>query len=182
MKKIILLLAFLLYSAYAIPQNNLPTFADMDWGISASAVKSKLTASGFTVSTDPDGDIKFEGKLLGYPAGGWAVIVNNRLIKVNAQILTPDHKARVVFNEMKDVLIEKYGSPSNVYEFFSSPYYEGDGYEELAIKTGKGRFSIFWKTHLMLTITEGLTVSLVYEAPDWEKESERRKRRSTSVF
>lgn len=30
---------------------------------------------------------------------------------------------------MRESLREKYGKPDNSYEFFSSPYYEGDGYE-----------------------------------------------------
>ena len=38
----------------------------------------------------------------------------------------------------------KYGNPSDNYEFFSSPYYEGDGYEMTALKSGKCHYVSFF--------------------------------------
>lgn len=46
---------------------------------------------------------------------------------------------------MRESLREKYGKPDNSYEFFSSPYYEGDGYEMTAVYAEKCHYIAFWE-------------------------------------
>lgn len=41
------------------------------------------------------------------------------------------------FNDYKELYIRKYGAPSHDYHFFSSPYYEGDGFEMSALQLDK---------------------------------------------
>lgn len=44
------------------------------------------------------------------------------------------------FNEFKDLFVKKYGKLTHDYHFFSSPYYEGDGYEMSALELDKCRY------------------------------------------
>ena len=48
--------------------------------------------------------------------------------------------------EYKDLYIKKYGSTKNSYEFFSKPYYKGDGYELQALRKDKCTYATFFKT------------------------------------
>ena len=182
MIRFLLFVFFCLTSISAFARGDAPIFADLKWGASTASVRSQLAAKGFDTEIDSDGDVKFKGKLIGYSAVGWAVIVSNRLLKVQVNILTPDSKAKQAYSEMKEVLNGKYGSPTSKYEFFTKPYYEGDGYEEQALRLGKATFALFWGDALSMEITEKLTVQLTYESPEWSAESVRRKNRATQVF
>jgi hypothetical protein len=48
------------------------------------------------------------------------------------------------YENYKNLMTKKYGSPDNTYEFFSKPYYEGDGYEMTALSVEKASFYSFW--------------------------------------
>lgn len=84
---------------------------------------------------------------------------------------------------MKEILIKKYGELTKDYAFFQSPYREGDGYEEQAIRVGKGHFAAFWSSQgLGVMISDRLTVRVLYESASWDAELERRKVKGASVF
>jgi hypothetical protein len=63
------------------------------------------------------------------------------------------------------LLTEKYGSPEKAYTFFSTPYYEGDGYEMSAIKLEKCHYSAFWSDSIgiWIEISKFQQVKIVYE-------------------
>ncbi|MBO7712575.1 MAG: hypothetical protein J6S85_03345 [Methanobrevibacter sp.] len=48
------------------------------------------------------------------------------------------------YRDLKDLLKTKY-EVTNSFEYFSSPYYEGDGYELSAIRQDKGTYKTFFK-------------------------------------
>ena len=50
------------------------------------------------------------------------------------------------YKEMVELFEKKYGAPSSHYEFFSKPYYEGDGYELQALRKEKCDYVSFWDT------------------------------------
>ena len=54
------------------------------------------------------------------------------------------------YSDFKEKFKKKYGAPEKSYEFFTTPYYEGDGYELQAIKLEKGYYYTFWETDLGL--------------------------------
>jgi hypothetical protein len=92
---------------------------------------------------------------------------------------------------MKAVLVKKYGEPTQDFAFFQRPYFEGDGYEEQAIRLGKGHFSCYWTPPkdskvrgdtLALNLTERLTVKITYESSNWGEEAERRNANRTKIF
>ena len=160
-----------------------PTFADIRWGASKEEVRKQLTSKGFTPGAlDKDGDFKFEGSLVGYKAQGLALFADSKISKIIVRLITPDNKAIEAYRSMKDVLSKKYGTPSNDFEFFEKPYYDGDGYEAQAIRVGKATFSCYWGSALGLEIHETLTVQVNYESETWAEELGKRKARAASVF
>jgi len=51
------------------------------------------------------------------------------------------------YNELKEQFAAKYGIGES-FEFFSKPYFEGDGYETTALRLDKCTWSTFWKTEI----------------------------------
>jgi hypothetical protein len=66
-----------------------------------------------------------------------------------------------------EVLTTKYGTPHQSYDFFSKPYYEGDGYEMSALKLEKCTFSAYWlgvdNTSIVIEISKYKQVMISYQ-------------------
>lgn len=174
----IVLLLFISSIARAAP----PTFADIQWGASEDEVRKQLASNGFVPGAlDKDGDFKFEDQLFGFKAKGLAFFADKKIAKFIVGIITPENKAIDTYRSMKDVLLRKYGTPTNDFEFFEKPYYYGDGYETQAIRLGKANFACFW-SGLLLEIHESLAVQVSYESDAWSAEVDKRKARAAGVF
>lgn len=181
MKNIIFILFLLFTSITANAQQAI--FADLKWGSTRTEVTKQLPSKGFpSIKTDEDGDLQFEGMLLGQKTIGFAIFTKQGLQKVQLTMLTPDHKVISIYRDLKKTLINKYGTPSNTYEYFKKPYYEGDGYEEQALRLGKARFSAFWNKDMYIEITEKLNIRITYESENWDDESKKRKAQEASVL
>ena len=50
--------------------------------------------------------------------------------------------------EYKELFTKKYGKSSDSYEFFSSPYYEGDGYELQALRNEKCHYITIFENNV----------------------------------
>lgn len=107
-------------------------------------------------------------------------------------VVTPDHKAISTYDELSKTLEEKYGKPSDRYRHFTTPYFEGDGYEQQAIRLGKGLLASYWiggegsqkekVGALGLSVTEKLTVLISYESAEWKRESDKRRAKRDQIF
>ncbi len=83
-----------------------------------------------------------------------------------------------LYFEYKDLYKIKYGSPKNEFEFFSSPYYEGDGYELQALRNEKCTYFTYFERSnglIAIQLTGSVRLSISYEdsANAELKESER---------
>ena len=69
------------------------------------------------------------------------------------------------YEEYLDVLTRKYGVPEKTYNFFSSPYKEGDGFEMTAVEVDKCVYSAFWPDNLglFIEISKWKQVKITYE-------------------
>ena len=56
--------------------------------------------------------------------------------------------------DYKALYIKKYGETESSYEFFSKPYYEGDGYELQALTKEKCTYATFFKTPTGFVVVE----------------------------
>ena len=69
------------------------------------------------------------------------------------------------YNKFKESLEKKYGEPDDDFHFFSSPYYEGDGYEMSAIELEECHYSAFWDNGIYIMISKFCQVKICYEDP-----------------
>lgn len=63
-------------------------------------------------------------------------------------------------------MTEKYGNPSEHFEFFSNPYYEGDGYELQALRHDKCHYISFYETdngNIAVEINSNERINICYE-------------------
>jgi hypothetical protein len=67
------------------------------------------------------------------------------------------------YEEYLDLLSKKYGEPDKKYNFFSSPYEEGDGDEMTAVAVDKCRYASFWTETLGIQISKYKQVVISYE-------------------
>lgn len=76
------------------------------------------------------------------------------------------YSIKSAYNKYKDQYTTKYGNPSKSYNFFSNPYYEGDGYETSAIRNGKCHYASFWDIangNIVVSISTYMQVEIEYE-------------------
>lgn len=70
------------------------------------------------------------------------------------------------YEKYKDILVKKYGQPSNDFHFFSSPYDEGDGYEMTAVALEKCTYSSYFTNEgnsISIEVTKWKEVDISYE-------------------
>jgi hypothetical protein len=71
------------------------------------------------------------------------------------------------FDSYHNLLLEKYGETTDRFQFFSSPYYEGDGFEMQAVEKEKCRYMSFWSNiggaSYSVEITKYKQVKITYE-------------------
>lgn len=72
------------------------------------------------------------------------------------------------YQDWLELLTTKYGKPSSSYNFFKTPYYEGDGYELTAVSSEKCVYAAYWidilqNMTLAISISEYQQVEIVYE-------------------
>lgn len=71
------------------------------------------------------------------------------------------------YDDFVELMANKYGEPTTVSESFKQPYYEGDGYEESAVRNEKVTWRCIWigqgNLNLIVEISEYMQLKLVYE-------------------
>lgn len=182
MKRLILFLVvlFVSISAHASAAVASYNFAGLEWSSSKELVKETLVKKGYKYDSEKDNIFFFEGKVAGNPATVACFFdKENRLLKVVVAFPTEDSECLDWYAEMKESLSKKYGKPTNDFEIYKAPFEKGDGHQELAIKTNKATINCFWteadnSSNLALAVQSNLTVQIIYESKEWEKEANRR--------
>lgn len=167
MKKLILLLAFVTLGVASYGQDFL--------GIKPSGSKAvtinQFKAKGFWTSGY---ESNMATSMKGY--------VNGQLLEINI-VYTPITKTvckfsiympeqtsfyflKQEYNKYVTLFTNKYGAASTKYEYFTEPYYEGDGYELQAVDLEKATFSTYWLAstmNLSVNISKWKQVNIIYE-------------------
>ena len=161
-------------------------FSDIPWNAPGEVVARKLKDAGFKqIRKDKQGDYAFRGNLLGHDAAGMAMFAQGRLVRVIVMLTTPEETVHETYDQVREVLLNKYGKPVQTVASFVEPFYQGDGYESEAIRSGKAMFLTHWSDEgqqLTVNINSGLTVGVSYESPGWAAEMERRKNKGSAAF
>ena len=126
-------------------------FSSAKWGATVVEVREALEHKFALEPTDVDGDIPISGLIGGNVFTGFLVFEDYGLSMVNLVFYDEQNdeetfswlKAKVCYSTLANALERKYGVPY-VAEFFTEPYYEGDGYEIQAIGEGNCVWQRAW--------------------------------------
>ena len=169
MKRFLLTFCAVLFSIAVFAQEHM-TFKGIPMGCDLTTFVSKLKDQGFTQEK-----LNVDIAVL---TGDFAGKTNCRILVAATKQTKQVWKVVVSFPErtswyslkdeyqsFKKSYTNKYGKPES-YEFFSSPYKEGDGYELQAVRLDKCNYSSFFKLDagtIWLTISEDENVDVHYE-------------------
>lgn len=136
MKKLILIGMTLLMTAVSSAQ----TFAGIALSGNVDVFRQKLTTKGFTYSKTIDNGFLYTGKIANEKVDVYIVHTRKSRYVAKVVVYFPENFTfqRLITNyeEKKAVLVSKYGEPSDCFDYFTSPYYDGDGYELQAVSSG----------------------------------------------
>jgi len=93
----------------------------------------------------------------------------NKVFKASVYLPKKDNwnDLKYQFNNYHNLFLEKYGKTTDRFQFFSSPYYDGDGYEMQAVEKEKCTYSSYWSNlagaSYSVEITKYRQVKITYE-------------------
>ena len=184
MKKL-LVLAMVLLSSISYGQEFMGIKVDGKKDAAIVAFKSK----GFILKDDSDGSVVMNGRI-----GSDVVelfITYSPITKTvwGYRVFLPKQSTwsyiKSDYEKYLGILTEKYGSPEKSYNFFSSPYDEGDGYEMTAVAVDKCTYAAFWTKEqgVRIKISKYKQVQISYEnAKNSELDDAETKSINTKVF
>lgn len=152
MKKILITLCIIMLS-FAMRAQEHMTFMGIPIDGKISAFVQKLEDKGFTyIRTREDGVACLTGSFAGKRDCRILVVSSIRSLTVWKVVVSFPSKSswgsvKDEYQTVKSLYSRKYGEPEDVFEFFITPYYEGDGYEIGAISIGKAHYESFFKTN-----------------------------------
>ena len=192
MKKITLSFIFGLFTLFTSAQSNraatisafekeIPEFLGIEVDGKRDEVIEKFKAKGFIVKGDIDkpvvsmngsvGNINFELIIVSSP--------KSKIVRKFSVYLPEQSSWNSLLNDYtryKKTLTDKYGNPEKSFDFFSSPYELGDGYEMTAVAAEKSHYSAYWTLKgyaLSIVISKWKQVRIAYENENNSKISEK---------
>lgn len=146
---------------------------------------SKMKAKGFVQIVESENFITMKGEFMDEECNIHIVGTKKTNIVYMVSVVfdrdyTSWYSLKSDYNDIRDSYIDKYGKPTKDYHFFSSPYYEGDGYEMQAVELDKCRYMSCWQNIedglIMISINEEAQVEIRYEDKVNTKKKEIEKR------
>jgi hypothetical protein len=169
MKKFLLTICTLLILALAQAQEHM-TFKDIPMDCDITTFISKLESKGYKTEIVRDNAVLLTGNFAGKDDCSIIVLctTNSKLVHrvvVDFPERTTWSALKSEYNTFKESYTKKYGDPQS-FEYFSNPYYEGDGYELQALRLEKCTYKSYYKTplgYIMLEIYKDKYVKVTYE-------------------
>lgn len=192
MKKITLSFIFGLFTLITSAQSDraatlqnfgkeIPEFLGIEVDGKRDEVIERFKAKGFIVKGDIDkpvvsmkgsaGNINFDLSIVSTPK---SKIVRKFVVYLPEQ--TSWNSLLNDYTRYKKTLTDKYGNPGDSFDFFSSPYKLGDGYEMTAVVTEKATYAAYWTLKgytLSIEISKWKQVRIAYENENNSKISAR---------
>jgi hypothetical protein len=192
MKKITLSFIFGLFTLFTSAQSNraatlstfekeIPEFLGIEVDGKRDEVIEKFKAKGFIVKGDIDkpvvsmngsvGNINFELIIVSSP--------KSKIVRKFSVYLPEQSSWNSLLNDYtryKKTLTDKYGNPGDSFDFFSSPYKLGDGYEMTAVAAEKATYAAYWTLKgysLSIEISKWKQVRISYENDNNSKIAEK---------
>jgi len=167
MKHLILIISFFISVSAAFSQqfNGVNISGDLPTAINSFKEKGYSTSKFITngvIMNGKVGNTEIELFLLTTPK-------SKKLYKATVYLPTKEtwYAIKQNYLDYLEVLTTKYGTPHQSYDFFSKPYFEGDGYEMSALKLEKCTYSAFWlnvdNTSIVIQISKYNQVMISYQ-------------------
>ncbi len=149
MKKIIISLLFMVVATIMMAQEHLE-FKGIPMDGPVSNFVSKLKTKGYTQVYNSGFGYALEGSFTGKPVTIYVLGTEKTgivwKVVVNFEKATSWYTIKSQYKQYVEIFTQKYGSPSDHFEFFSRPYYEGDGYEMQALRNDKCNYCSYFET------------------------------------
>ena len=170
MKKLFIIsLLFMAAATIMMAQEHLE-FKGVPMNGTTSNFVSKLKGKGFTQVYDSGFDYVLEGRFTEKPVTVYVLgsVKTGTVWKVAVRFEkeTSWYSIKSQYNKYVEIFKQKYGVPADHFEFFSKPYYEGDGYEMQALRNEKCTYSTFFETTkgaITVSISKSECLELRYE-------------------
>lgn len=177
-------------------KSNRYLFASIPWLTSGDSLHDALKARGYKAV--PGGAQKDRRQFEGHLFERWTMITallddRARLIRWEISIPAPQEAGRDPYLTQRpvydDAVVEmesKYGRRRSFHDQFRFPYTKGDGREARALGEEKATIRSEWAAgsgdRMLLALDERVTLTLVYESPEWTAaEKERRKAKAKDL-
>jgi hypothetical protein len=168
MKAKILPVLFLLFSLSAFSQSFDGVSIDGDLSLAISKYKEK----GYeVVSKEKEGAI-LKGTAAGKKIDLFILATPKSKIVYKAVIFLPAREdwqsLKDDYEKYKEILINKYGKPTSIYESFKEPFKEGEGNEMIAVTNKKCQYVSYWlddkeNTNIAVEISDTKQIQITYE-------------------
>lgn len=169
MKKIKILLLFLLFVSTSLFSQTHMTFKNIPISGKTNLFAQELIKTGYKLIEYGDNTASLSGNFVNEDCEIYVIgsKKSNTTWKVTAYLPkeTNWYRIKSKYFELKEQYQKKYGEGIS-YEFFKTPYYEGDGYEMQALYLEKCIYSTFFYTDfgiISITITEFQQIAIAYE-------------------
>lgn len=149
-------------------------YAQEFMGIKVDGTKTdlvtKFKAKGFKVTSNQEGSVIMDGGNIGGTEVEIVILFTPKTkVAWKFAVFLPKridwYTIKAEYEKYKELFVTKYGEPESDYHFFSSPYYEGDGYEISAIGLEKCHYACYWKDYYSIEISKYKQVKISYENP-----------------
>jgi hypothetical protein len=136
MKRLFIVALLTLCSAIAVGQ----TFSGIPLSGNVDVFRQKLATKGFVYQKTIASGYLYTGKIANEKVDVYVMHTRKNRYVYKVVVYFPENFTfeRLIANyeEKVAVLISKYGEPSDSFDYFTSPYFYGDGYELQAVSSG----------------------------------------------
>ena len=168
MKAKLLPVLFLLFSLSAFSQSFDGVAVDGDLSIAISKYKEK----GYILISKEKDNAILTGTAAGKKINLFILATPKSKIVYRAVIFLPVREdwqsLKDDYEKYKEILINKYGKPTSIYENFKEPFKEGEGNEMIAVTSKKCQYVTYWlddtyNTHISIEISDLKEIQITYE-------------------
>ena len=169
MKRLFLFLLLIAFFVCISAQNHIEFMGvPVDGNINDFIVK--LEAKQFKVKKRIDNIVIMNGKFAGESAEIFVASTNKTKTVWKVSVYFDEksswYSLKADYKKYKELFTAKYGKPTDSFEFFSNPYYEGDGYELSALKRDKCHYATFFEKEIgiiAVQMSSVCSIELIYE-------------------
>lgn len=139
---------FFLFIGQIYAQSNHLTFKNIPINGTQASFIEKMKKDGFVLDEIIDNVAIMKGSFVGKDCEIFigASPISKIVWKVSVHLPEESnwYSLKSSYNSFKEQFSKKYGNPFKTFEFFSKPYYEGDGYEMQALRNEKCFYYTYW--------------------------------------